>query len=286
VKTILCVLTVTFLSLVLCSTFVLGQDVWQLPLTGSSVSLEYLSPSLKELNIVGYNPNISVYSVIATGNFQLHNGNRIIMEVPYVHYHMDGGSVAIGSLSTFSIPEYNTGNIGNIYLAYEIIRDEHFSTTLGIYLPTASDDEAAPEAGTVSDYDQFALYIPNLLSFRPQFNYHSESENLFVNIKTSPMLTYYTKSTSGMHTVDVFFALSLQTGFFIGDFTAGIGWSGNYAATIEAGSFSDRFIDQAGAMAGYKIGPLKPEIFLRFPLSENISDELKSVLGVSVSYEF
>ncbi len=298
-KVLLRVFAVVIISLVLCSTLVLGQDVWRLPLSGSSASVEYLSPSIKTnlfsglngfLGIVNFNPSISMYSIVATGNFQLHNGNRLIVEIPYVHYHMDGSQVTMNyseGTYTYTVPATNSGNIGNIYVAYDIAgkKDEHFSTTLGIYLPTASDKEEAPVIGTAYDYDQFALYVPNLLTLHPQFNYHSESENGFVKIQGSPTFTFLTKSEPGEHTLDMFLALSLQAGFFIGDFTLGAGWAENFVAT-ESGSFSDRFIDQAGVMAGYKIGKFNPEIFFRFPLSKNISDEINSVLGVNVAFEF
>jgi hypothetical protein len=283
VKTMMRISSLILLTLIFCSTFVLGQDVWQLPLMGSSISLEYLSPRLSE-NYSSY--PTSMYSFLATGNFQLRNDNRIIIEIPYVHYHRGAYEVVFGSYFTYSQPEYNSGNIGNLYFAYEIIgNDGHFSTTVGIYLPTASDKEAAPVVGSLFDYDQFALYVPNLLTLHPQFNYHSESNNLFLNIKGSPTITFLTKSTPGMHTVDLFVALSFHGGFNIGDFSAAIGWAGNFVAT-ESGNISDRFIDQAGVMIGYKFAHFQPELFYRLPISKNLSDALNSVFGVSARYEF
>ncbi|MBN1396803.1 MAG: hypothetical protein JXA06_02115 [Bacteroidetes bacterium] len=310
-KTIIHYLSKVFLSLILYSTFVLAQDIWQLPLAGSSVSLEYLSPSFLDI----YSKyKISMYSILASGKFQLRNNNYLIITIPYVHYHMDANRItlpiSVGFIQ-YGQPEFGNGNIGNLYFAYNINNDnnKNFSTTIGIYLPTASDKvevlpaagadyarfltsiiplythQVVPATGSFYDHDRFALYTPNLVTLRPQFNFYSESSDLFVTITGSPILTYSTKKVSGLNTVDIFLAFSLHGGIKVGDLSAAAGWTGSFLST-GSGQISDRIVDQAGVMVGYKIANIHPELLFRFPLSNNISNVLNYVIGLSARYEF
>ena len=227
-----------------------------------------------------------MYSILVTGKIQLPNKNSVIIEIPYVHYHMDAYTISYGSYYTYAQPAYNSGNIGNLYFAYEFTGDdEHLSTTVGISLPTASDKEAAPVVGGLYDYDQFALYDPYHIALRPQINYSMESNDLFAKISGSPTITCLTKENTGMSTIDLVLCLSLYGGLKVGDFSAAIGWAGNFVAT-ESGQFSDRFFDQTGIIVGYQLAHFHPELFYRVPVSDNLSFVLKSVIGLSARYEF
>jgi hypothetical protein len=281
------ILAIMILSPVLCSNFAAGQDVWQLPMPGSSVSVEYISPSLKSFTQLL--PEISMYSIIATATIQLQSGNKFIFEIPYIHYHRDKIDYVLsfmGYTYVYTVFEYTTGNIGNIYLGYEIVKkDSHFSTTLGVYLPTGSNKGGATNAGALYDYDQFGLYSADYLTLQPRFNFNLESDNYFMDIKGSPTFLISTKSKSSTNRTDIFLMLSLRAGFLAGNFIACTEWAENFLVT-ESGDFSDRFIHQAGFVAGYKFGPFQPEIFYRFPLSTNISNFLNSVVGISAGYSF
>ena len=198
-------------------------------------------------------------------------------EIPFVNA---GESFPIGrGFETVTISE---NQFGNPYVGVEIGRLGVSSFgEIGIRFPLVDDEHPlSSEFGTLTDYDRFDAFSPNVWTFTAIAKVQLKSrEGLLLHVRAGP--SFFLPTESGPDP-ELFGDYGAQIGYqgdrltLLGGFT-GRGW-------LTENDLANRFIDQFGLSASYAAGSFIPGVQLRLPMDAALSNILDFVFGLNLGY--
>jgi hypothetical protein len=193
--------------------------------------------------------------------------------------------------------------LGNPYLGLRIGDDaKPVSGILGVRFPasrrtTTVIEAQAVQAGTISDYDDFEAYAPNLLTLRGGLEFRrTRSNGLLFGARGATSLQV---NTSGDPAADseMSFDYGVRTGYEGPRLLATAGLTGRYVLTAPAfgfgcpagddecnpKGFNERTHHQLTGVVELRSMSFRPRVTLRVPLDDDLRDIAGAVLGVGVS---
>jgi hypothetical protein len=85
---------------------------------------------------------------------------------------------------------------------------------------------------------------------------------------------------------ETFLLYSAQAFYKFSKVRIGGGLSGRYWVSSEGGDFAENSFHQLGFSLDFVLGKLRPGVYLRIPLDENLSDIVDAVVGLSLGIQF
>ncbi len=255
----------------------MAQSIWTDNNAKSTIALEFNKPNFSE------SEGLSFFSstLYLTGEFRVSEAFSIVGELPF--QHVGGDEDGFGQ--SFS------GNvIGNPYLGFKYHpKNSSFSTALGLRLPIAPDDEPASFIGLFTDpVDRgFEAFVPNVMAIQGLVGFHRRSESgVAIIVNGGPSWWINTDSGNDGFESDseLFLRYSTAIGYEgpVASISGGV--AGRWLLTEDNG-FGDNSFHELRFNAGLGSGKLRPGVYLKVPLDENVNDILNFTFGLKLLYE-
>ena len=193
--------------------------------------------------------------------------------------------------------------LGNPYIGLRIGDDaKPVSGILGVRLPgsrkpTTAIAARALAAGSISEYDDFEAYSPNLLTVRGGLEYrHARSDGLMFGVRGAGSLQLNTSGDPGAD-AETYFDYGVRSGYEGAKALATVALTGRYVITAPAQDFAcipldpdcnpkgfnERTHNQITGVLELRKGGVRPRVTLRVPLDKDLRDIAGAVLGLGVS---
>jgi hypothetical protein len=265
------------------TSFCSAQSVWHAGETQKEFSVEYIHPELKDES-----GTFTGYGINFTGRISLSESKTLLLQIPYINGTYEFNTALY---HYYVIPTKESESIlGNFYVGLESKKEGGRSFfNLGVYIPTTPDDKLlATIVGLYTDPDRYESYIPNYLipSFRIN-NYivRSEDENFGLLARAGVSGLILTKRQDpSQDSFEALLSYALQAQYSSDEVNFIFGFSGKLNLTQD-GDISNRVLHQLGAAVSYRVQKFRPEIFVRVPINNALSEGVKSVFGGSLAIE-
>ncbi|UCH98170.1 MAG: transporter [Candidatus Aminicenantes bacterium] len=175
--------------------------------------------------------------------------------------------------------------IGNIYIGLQhrlkSTVEKGISLSLGVFLPTMSEDKLAVcLIGIFTNYYEFQKYMPNVLTIYGNLAYHHiKSEGLMLGLEIGPKLAIPTKNGGD---AELYAHYGLSGGYRTGGIAFKAELAGIAVITEEVDDFGDRFIHSLAFGLQWVRGSIRPGIFYKIYLKEEMKDIVSGVLGIKL----
>ncbi len=194
----------------------------------------------------------------------------------------------VGALpfATLGVEDETESGIGNIYLGLrhrlKSTAEKGLSLSLGVFLPTMPEDKwSVFLMGVYSNYYEFQKYMPNVLTVYGNVAYHHiKSEGLMLGMEIGPKLAIPTKDSEG--DTELFLHYGLSAGFRTGGVAFKAELAGIGIITEEADNFGDRFVHMLAFGVQWVRGSIRPGIFYKIYLKEELRDIVSGVIGIKL----
>ena len=179
---------------------------------------------------------------------------------------------------------YSENGLGNVFLGIqtnpESIDNRKNIFTFGLYLPTAS--EKASFNGATADYYYIGKYIPNSLGIYFNYAFHKLNiEGFKYGFEIGPNLMIPTKG-NGAET-EFLAHYGITGGYQIKQLTLSLEFVGVVVISEDIQNFEDRFVNMLNIGAQWDGGIVKPMIYYKYYLREEIRHTIDGVLGIGVN---
>jgi hypothetical protein len=194
----------------------------------------------------------------------------------------------VGSLpfATFSAKDEDSeSGIGNIYVGFQTRQVSEFgnktSLSIGIFVPTATDELSPMAVGIYSNYYEFQKYIHDMLTVYGNFSYYKyQSRRAIFGVEIGPNLFIPTKKDGG--DVELFAHYGISGGFNLTNIVISAEFAGLAFISEDIDDFGDRFIHSLAFGAQWTGGNVRPGIFYEIYLKEDLRDFVDGVLGIKL----
>lgn len=201
---------------------------------------------------------------------------NVIADVPFTHARMQGASAEL--FGTESNQVLGNPLLGVEYLVSPAMRVE-FSTRAP--LTTADDESFADVVGALGDPHRSEAYMIDVVPLSASLEYRRALDGgLGLRVRGGPTMLFNTSDVAGQSESETMLDYGVLGSYATGPARVGLGVSGRWAATADAGSFSDNSLHQVGVSADMLLRGVRPGISLRVPLDEEYREVVKSSLGV------
>ncbi|MBL7961231.1 hypothetical protein JNL27_13440 [bacterium] len=259
------------------SSMVSAQSNWMLQRGTRTVSLEWLKPSLS--NDEYYTFGTSVYNL--TARLPMNDKHTFIVEVPFSHYgfeYDDGG---------FNFSE-TENTVGNIYVGMEIgEKDNPVFTEFGVRLPTVSGNKSGAQSiGILTDWDRLDGFVNDIIPVTFKVNNYVKYPSGFVTrVRVGPEFWFATNDEE-VDKFELFILYSAHGGLEAEKFGIGIGFNGRFWPTLgENSKLSEQMTHQMDVNFFAKFKNVRPGLYLRAPVDDDISEVLNSVFGLRIDFD-
>lgn len=255
-----------------------AQSNWMLERNRRVVSIEWLKPSFSEDR--GLTFFTSIFNLSA--RLPMNDNNTFVAEIPYAKYGYEYKDEYFGD--DYSRKE---STIGNVYLGVELGKqDDPVFTELGVRLPMVSDDKyGAQSIGLFGDWDRLDAFVEDIVPFTMRVNSLVRHESGFVTrVRVGPEIWYVTDKDA-KDKFEMFLLYSLHGGFETETFGMGLGLNGRMWATLGEGSdLADKTIHQLDFNFFGKFKNVRPGVYMRVPVDDDLEEILDSVLGLRLDF--
>ncbi|MDH4158426.1 MAG: hypothetical protein OEW00_14240, partial [candidate division Zixibacteria bacterium] len=231
-----------------------------------------------------YGSTYSNVVVFASLKMAASDKTAVVFEIPYARSSYEYSYCGYYGCESLSESQ---SSLGNVYIGAEFSgRNRDFFTSIGIRLPSASEESAgAWTAGLVADIDRWGSFGKDLFVANVAANYYHQSRSGFVSwLRAGPTLLKY--SSTACQGGDLFFQYGYQAGFNAPPISSMVGISGLMILTAEEATIAERTMHQLSFSATYTAGSFRPGFQARIPLDEDLKDILEHSIGLSLSYVF
>ncbi len=256
-----------------------AQSNWMLDRNKKIVSIEWLKPSFSEdRNLTFFT---SVFNVSA--RLPMNDRNTMVVEIPYGKYGYEYKDEYYGI--DYSRKE---STIGNVYLGAEFGQpNDPVFTEVGVRLPTVSDDKyGAQSVGMLADWDRLDAFVDDIVPFTVKVNSLVRRESGFVTrVRIGPEIWYITNKDSEDR-FEMFLLYSFHGGLETETFGMGLGLNGRMWVTMGEGSdLAEKTIHQLDFNFFGKIKNIRPGVYMRVPVDDDLEEVLDSVLGIRLDFD-
>jgi len=156
----------------------------------------------------------------------------------------------------------------------------------GVRIPLASDNSSASSAqfaGVLGDFDRAEAYVPKLVSVGLMFTGQTRtSEGIVTRGSFGFSVLQPTGSASG--TTNAYLNYGGYLGLKVPLLQMLAGVTGRFVLTGSATDLSDRVVNQLSISASLMRGTWHPTVYVRLPLSSNLSNALNYTLGFGLTF--
>ncbi len=193
----------------------------------------------------------------------------------------------IGSIpySIFSAKDEDSeGGIGSIYVGIQTKpKTENSCLSLGIFLPTATDEFSPFLVGLYSNYYELQKYVPDLLTIYGNYSYYKDqARGAVFGVEIGPNLWIPTKDDGD---VELLAHYGISAGFKMTSVTFNAELEGLAIITEDIDNFEDRFTHSLAFGAQWTGSNIKPGIYYQIYLKEDFRDVVDGVLGIKVDVD-
>lgn len=236
----------------------------------TEVSLEWIKPFFSDAD------GLSFFSSVAhvTARVAFTPRFTLVGSIPIAHL---GIEAEVGDVNL------SETNPGNGYLGFQYYGAANtWRVGAGARLPLAADDASALGIGFLADYDHLEAYVPDLLTISAEgAAFYGANTGLRLETMLRPALLFFTGE--GEADNEVFIHYGARAWYTIAPVHVGLGLSGVMVLTEAELSFSERNVPHATLYLAGDVNNLRPGVFLRLPLDEEISEDVDFIVGVGLS---
>ncbi|MBN1782917.1 hypothetical protein JW948_17420 [bacterium] len=190
--------------------------------------------------------------------------------------------------ATFKMEDMDTEQgIGNLFFGLQHRGSTGIYTTAGLYIPTIDDDEwLASWLALMTDYFDLYQFAPDIMTLYLNFAKTAASDKQFdLNFEAGPIVWIPTKDQNDN---DVEFLLHYGIAAVVhgSPVDLSVEFVGNMIISEDIDDFSDRFMNVVTFGVSLSRGQVRPGLFYQIPMEEDISEIVKSVLGIRIMAEF
>ncbi len=248
-----------------------AQSQWLDRITRAGVHLEIDKPSLE------YGEESFLTTAwFVTGRTTLARNLALVAEFPFAHF--DAAPLYFAGGAYVYDPAAQTA-IGNPYIGIEAGAADRPGVVVefGVRLPFASDESSALGTGLLSDVDRWEAWFGKAFAGRIGLHAHSSPERpVWLDGRAAPTVIV---TTEGGY-VEAFLTYGLQVRTTRESVRGGVGIGGRLHFT---GGDPDTY-NQLELTADVLRGSCRPGIVFRLPLDSDLSDDVGSVLGLTLSF--
>jgi len=180
--------------------------------------------------------------------------------------------------------EDSKSGIGNIYVGIQTKQmsesGNNSNLSMGIFLPTATDDFSPMVLGVYSNYYEIQKYFPDMLTIYGNFAYfRNQSSEAIFGIEIGPNLFIPTED-NGFDDAELFAHYGISCGFKMTNVTLSAELAGLAFISEDIDNFEDRFIHSLAFGAQLTGSHVRPGIFYGIYLKEDFRDVVDGVLGI------
>jgi len=180
--------------------------------------------------------------------------------------------------------EDSEGGIGSIYVGIQTKpMTENSSLSMGVFLPTATDEFSPMLLGLYSNNYEFHKYISDMLTVYGNFSYsRTHSRGAIFGLEIGPNLFIPTK---GDGDVELFAHYGIFGGFKLTRVTFSAELEGLAIISEDIDDFEDRFNHSVAFGAQWIGSNIKPGVYYQIYLKEDFRDYVDGVLGIKVDVD-
>ncbi len=205
----------------------------------------------------------------------------------YVNIPVSSKINLVGSLpfTTFAAKDEDSeSGIGNIYVGFQTKPVPEFgnksSLSMGVFLPTATDEASPMFLGIYSNYYEFQKYISDLVTVYGNYSYQKDqSSGPVFGVEIGPNLFIPTKDDGE---AELFAHYGISGGFKITNVTLSAEIVGLALISEDVENFEDRFIHSLAFGAQWTGNNIRPGVFYEIYLKEDLRDVVDGVLGIKI----
>ncbi len=252
-----------------------GQSLWDRPSYERNVQVQFSKPVLDfgEFSFLSAGVFLSV-------NWPLTERFRFVGELPMGYAdrtdgYDDGYDNEMGLV------------LGNPYVGIDIgKRESDLSGQFGVRLPLAPSDKGDSRfIGTFSDHiSRQGTFWDELLTVTGTGTYRHRTEEGFVAVTTAGAEVWFSTESGG--STEVFGLYGGQAGYENETWSATAGVMGRAFLSADRGNLGERTHHELGAQIGYQVASVRPTVFFRLPLDEDIREGLDYVVGLKIRVGF
>jgi len=241
------------------------QDV---PADETKLGFRYLRPDFKEGDGLTFLSGVYDFSV----SIPVGSKVNIVGSLPF-------GVIGVEGVDTES-------GIGNIYVGLQhrlnSTAEKGLSASLGIFLPTMPEDKFSVFLiGVYSNYFEFQKFFPNTLTVYGNLAYHRiKSNGWMFNLEIGPNIMIATGDNDADTEVLIHYGLS--GGYRVHDVAFKAELAGMAILTEDVDEFGDRFAHMLAFGVQWTRGPVRPGIFYKIYLKEELRDVVSGVIGIKL----
>lgn len=182
--------------------------------------------------------------------------------------------------------EDSESGIGNIFfgMQHRLTKSTQYNSNLavGLFLPTTPDDKfTLLFINAYTNFHEFPKYTPDILTIYGNFAFRGvRSSGLLFGFEIGPYL-YIPTEDDGLDT-EFFLHYGLSGGFQVSDFAVLAELIGTVIITEDVDVFSDRFVHSISFGGQWMGSMMRPGIFYKLYLKEELKDWVKGVLGIKL----
>lgn len=253
-------------------------------LSAQTLELQTIPNNKKQFGFSFNKAFFTSYSNISTlsGVYQLYTNIpvssklNIIGNIPFIYTSYDINY----SFANYSISK---SGLGNIFIGLQakpgITKNRRSIFTFGLFLPTAS--ENASLNGTLTDYYYFSKYISNSIGLHFNYAYHYiNNEGFNYGLELGPNLLIATKGNSQ---TELFAHYGIIAGYQINKLLVNLEVIGVASVSEDIDNFGDRFINMLNIGLQQRGSTVKPKIFYKVFLRNEIRHNVDGVLGLGIN---
>ncbi|MCK6541869.1 hypothetical protein L6Q79_04190 [bacterium] len=247
-----------------------AQMDWMNPTTRGKFSIDFYHP---DFDSKGYNAITGLYDI--TFQTTLASGSAVRIEVPFCNFSYERNG--------FKEDEFA---LSNIYLGFRMNNNDEWFTDIGLRLPTASDDKfLANLIGGSADYERMYAYGADVITGSIMVQRHKiMDKGSYMGFRLGTSVSHFTDSEVEDPT-DLWANYGVYCGLDLEKFGASMGYEGVVIFT-EDGNISDRHLSTVEVSAYLKHDRIRPGLFLKIPMDEEISNGMGKVIGLSISMSY
>ena len=254
----------------LLSNFVSAQTFLfqSLPKDNTQFGLRYLRPNFEaDIDMSTFSGIYDLYV-----NIPASSSINLVGSIPFTAMAIEG--------------EESESGIGDIYIGLqtrlESSTDNNSILSFGVFLPTASEDKYSLNfMGLFTNYYELQKYLPNTLTLYMNYAYHStQPEGAMFGFEIGP--NFWIPTDDNGDETELFIHYGFNVGFQARNLAIFTELAGIALITEDIDEFGDRFSHSLAFGAHWTGNTMRPGIFYKIYLKEDLSDVVDGVLGVKL----
>ena len=211
-------------------------------------------------------------ALFLSGHAALGSRANLIVELPFAHAKVDG------------LLSESSSTVGNPYVGLQLVRDR-VRFDVGGRLPLVDEGEFATLIGVAAELERMEAFLPDVASLSASIRMETGSEKgMHVAVFAGPSLLMFTGDDILNDGNELLLTYGIEPAYRGASVRAGARLLGRYVATGDDGTFADRSIHQLGLFADFGAGRVRPGVHLRFPIDEDMREDVPWILGLNVQF--